>query len=348
MATVTVPEPGASRRGSDMSGTAVSSGAPVPSMGASPAATTRAASVLTTASVPPAGPAPEPEIREAAFEERVRLSSPVFQVSALTYDAVSARWLMADRDGRKIRVLGDGFDAPVDLVRAESAGFGAVTAVDIDRSRGDLWVASGQDAVGAAGGLHRLQLVSGRPLQTIAPPPEQQPWHPVALHVTRAGVVTADEQGRVWLVSPGGTSLRRVATVPARSALTMTAAPGRDDAVLVASTAKVFTVALDTGRVTEVTAAVEGALAGIEQMATWHDRVVVIQRDGDGRRYLAHWRLSPRGRQATAAVRLAPPLASGPTGPVLAVVGDEALLTELTLSGAGTEPALRLMRVRLR
>jgi len=288
------------------------------------------------------------EVLDVAFEERMRLSGPAFRLSALVYDAVSARLLLADRDGRKIRVLGDGFDTPVDLVRAESAGFGTITAVDIDRVRGDLWVASAQDAVGAAGGLHRMQLISGRPLQSIAPPPEHQPWRPVALHVIGAGVLTADDQGHVWLTPPGGTSLRRVATVPAQGPLTMTAAPGRDGALLVASASQVFLVTLDTGRVTEVTASIEGALTGIEQMATWHDRVVVIQQTAEGTRQLAHWQLNTRGRQATNVVRIQPSLSAQTPPPMLAVVGDEVLLTAPAADDAGASSSLRVLRVRLR
>lgn len=288
------------------------------------------------------------EVRDAIVEERVRLSGPAFRPSALVYDAVSARLLLADRDGRKIRVLGDGFDAPVDLVRAESAGFGTITAVDIDRSRGDLWAASVQESVGSAGGLHRMQLISGRPLQTIAPPAEHQPWRPVALHVIGAGVVTADDEGRVWMTGSGVASLRRVATVPARGTLAMTAVPGRDDTVLVASATQVFAVALDTGRVTEVTVSVEGALTGIEQIAVWHDRVVVIQQTPEGARHLAHWRPMNRGRQATAVVRLSPALESDVPAPMLTVVGDEAWLTAPPADGSGGAAALRVLRVRLR
>lgn len=288
------------------------------------------------------------DVRDATVEERVRLSGPAFHPSALVYDAVSARLLLADRDGRKIRVLGDGFDAPVDLVRAESAGFGTITAVDIDRSRGDLWAASVQETVGSAGGLHRMQLISGRPLQTIAPPAEHQPWHPVALLVVGAAVVTADDEGRVWMTGAGGAALRRVATVPARGTLAMTAVPGRDDTVLVASTTQVFAVALDTGRVTEVTVSVEGALTGIEQIAVWHDRVVVIQQTPEGARHLAHWRPMNRGRQATAVVRLSPALEAGVLAPMLTVVGDEAWLTARPADGSGGAAALRVLRVRLR
>ena len=307
-----------------------------------------AAAPARSASAAAAAPRTTAEEREVVFEERVRLRTPPFHLSALVYDAVSARLLLGDRDGRKVRVLGDGFDAPVDLVRAESAGFGAVMAVDIDRVRGDLWVASAQDAAGAAGGLHRMQLISGRPLQTLAPPTGQQPWHPVAVHVAPTGVITADDQGQLWGASAGAAGLRRIAVVPGRGRLALAAAPGRDEVVLVASATQVWTVALDTGRVLEVTSPVEGALVGIEQMAAWSDRVVVVQRRADGTRHLAQWRLTDRGRQATAVVRYQPALSAGDAAPGLAVTGDEALVAESVAGGAEAPAAIRVRRVRLR
>jgi len=307
-----------------------------------------AAAPARSASAAAAAPMTTAEEREVVFEERVRLRTPPFHLSALVYDAVSARLLLGDRDGRKVRVLGDGFDAPVDLVRAESAGFGVVMAVDIDRVRGDLWVASAQDAAGAAGGLHRMQLISGRPLQTLAPPTGQQPWHPVAVHVAPTGVITADDQGQLWGASAGAAGLRRIAVVPGRGRLALAAAPGRDEVVLVASATQVWTVALDTGRVLEVTSPVEGALVGIEQMAAWSDRVVVVQRRADGTRHLAQWRLTDRGRQATAVVRYQPALSAGDAAPGLAVTGDEALVAESVAGGAEAPAAIRVRRVRLR
>lgn len=321
-------------------------GGPAASVAAGPSA--GVAAPARSASAAAAAPMVAAEEREAVFEERVRLSTPPFPLSAMVYDAVSARLVLGDRDGRKVRVLGDGFDAPVDLVRAESAGFGAVMAVDIDRVRGDLWVASAQDAAGGAGGLHRMQLVSGRPLQTLAPPAGQQPWHPVAVHVAPTAVITADDQGQLWGASAGAAVLRRIATVPGRGRLALAAVPGRDEVVLVASATQVWTVALDTGRVLEVSSPVEGALVGIEQMAAWSDRVVVVQRKPDGTRHLAQWRLTDRGRQATTVVRYQPALSAGDAAPGLAVTGDEALVAESVAGGAEAPTAIRVLRVRLR
>ena len=100
-------------------------------------------------------------------EDVLRFSADPFKPSGLAYDAVSRRFVMGDQLGRKLRVVGEGLDHAVDLVRAESAGFLDIRALGIDTRRGDLWVAT-SDAAGEAGTLHRIQLVSVRPLQSFS------------------------------------------------------------------------------------------------------------------------------------------------------------------------------------
>src|SRR4029453_4954189 len=107
-----------------------------------------------TASVPPP-PAPA--------REAVRFSTGGFTLGGLAYHAGSQAFLFGDRRGRKLIVVGDGANHAVDFVRADSAGFHEVSAIEIDTKRGDLWVASTIPADGA-GTLPKLQLLSGRPL----------------------------------------------------------------------------------------------------------------------------------------------------------------------------------------
>ena len=82
--------------------------------------------------------------------EVLRFSGARFVAAGLAYDAVSHRFVIGDRDGRKLQVVGVGLDHAVDLVRAESAGFFDVQALDIDTRRGDLWVVSA-DETGSCG-----------------------------------------------------------------------------------------------------------------------------------------------------------------------------------------------------
>jgi hypothetical protein len=97
--------------------------------------------------------------------EALRFSTNRLTLGGLAYDSVSHRFLVGDRLGRKVMVVSEDSSSVIDLVRSDSAGFHDIAAVEIDAKRGDLWVASNElgDKTGA---LHRLQLVSGRPLRT--------------------------------------------------------------------------------------------------------------------------------------------------------------------------------------
>ena len=87
--------------------------------------------------------------------------------AGLAHDSVSGRFVIADRQRRKLVIVDERSHHLVDLVDAESAGFNDITALVIDARRGDLWVVSAAEADGAKAAtaiLHRVQLVSGRPL----------------------------------------------------------------------------------------------------------------------------------------------------------------------------------------
>src|SRR5262249_5848841 len=143
----------------------------------------------------PTTPPPSPSTPEGS-----RFSTPRFTLGGLAYDAVSHRFLFGDRLGRKLIVVGEGTNHTVDFVRADSAGFGDIAAMEIDGRRGDLWVMSAGLADGAAA-LHKLQLVSGRPLKSFPIAADSDAIRPVDLAVTPAGAVVAlDSAGRQLLV----------------------------------------------------------------------------------------------------------------------------------------------------
>ena len=71
-----------------------------------------------------------------------RFSTGAFTLGGLAYDAVSRRFLVGDRLGRKLIVVAEGANHAVDFVRAASAGFRDIAAIEIDDRRGDLWVVS--------------------------------------------------------------------------------------------------------------------------------------------------------------------------------------------------------------
>ena len=143
----------------------------------------------------------------------------VFTLGGLAYDAVSHRFLFGDRLGRKLIVVGEGSNHAVDFVRADSAGFHDIAAIEIDAKRGDLWVASAAPADGA-GTLHKLQLVSGRPLKSFPVAADLEPVTLVDLAVTPAGaVLVLDSAGRSCSrCVPAATSLERVMRIDASGA----------------------------------------------------------------------------------------------------------------------------------
>jgi hypothetical protein len=113
--------------------------------------------------------ATSPEPAPGAASDAAHFSAQRFRPAGLAFDAVSQRFVIGDALGRKLIVVGVGPGHADDMVRADSAGFDDVVALGIDAQRGDLWVASAAEASGTSS-LHRLQLVSGRPLKTYRVP----------------------------------------------------------------------------------------------------------------------------------------------------------------------------------
>ena len=106
-------------------------------------------------------------------ESAMRLNTTTMNPVGLAYDSASRRFVVGDGDGNKLMVADEVFDHVNDLIGAASAGFGRLSAVEIDTRRGDLWVTS-SDGNGAAS-IHKLQLVSGRVLSQLAVPSALQP-----------------------------------------------------------------------------------------------------------------------------------------------------------------------------
>src|SRR5439155_6667965 len=159
--------------------------------------------------------AASPSSSSAPAPEAVRFSTEGFVLAGLAYDAVSHRFLLGDQLGRKLIVVGEGSNHPIDFVRADSAGFQEISAIEIDARRGDLWVTSGADR-GAM--LHKLQLVSGRPLKTFHVDADLGPVKLVDLAVTPSGMVLVLDSANRQLLAlrAGGTSLERVTQMNGR------------------------------------------------------------------------------------------------------------------------------------
>jgi hypothetical protein len=142
----------------------------------------------------------------AAPVEALRVPALSIRPVDLAYDRDSARYVVADARGRRLIILDERLRRSMDLVREQSAGFYDITALEIDRSGGDLWVVSA-DAAGATA-LHHVQLVSGRPLATLHPPAGLLPARFVDVAVGSGVVYVLDAAGgRVFRLAPRSKSL---------------------------------------------------------------------------------------------------------------------------------------------
>jgi hypothetical protein len=234
---------------------------------------------------------------------------------------VSRRFLFGDRLGRKLLVVGEGTDHTVDFVRADSAGFGDIAAMEIDDRRGDLWVMSAGLANGAAA-LHKLQLVSGRPLKSFPIAADPDAVTPVDLAVTPAGVVVAlDSAGHQLLVlSSKGTAVERVMRVDAAEPASLAAAE-EEGIVYVAYRDGVSRVDLRARTATKVAAPKSVSLAHLERIRWRRQALIAIRVDTDGTRRIVRLALSANGRAVTKATKI--------DSPVLPVGGQ----TWVTISG---------------
>jgi len=279
----------------------------------------------------------------ATVDQPIRVASGRFAAGGLAYDVVSHRFVVGDQLGRKLVIVGEGADHAVDLVRADSAGFQDIKAVEIDGRRGDLWVAS------AAGGdwtIHRMQLVSGRPLKAIRASTNGEPMNLVDLGVTPAGDVIAVDAaaGRLLTLRPGAATLEVSVRLPAPGAASI-AATGDEDIAYVAHAAGISRVDRHAKTVVDV-AAGKGVQFGRIERIRWHrNALIAVQVGDDGGRRVVRFDLNRSGRTVTAMTPLdtAIPVAGGPTFATIA--SDE--LCYLVAEGEGSGGVLSIRRMKL-
>jgi hypothetical protein len=259
------------------------------------------------AAVPAASSSPSPAPAVASSTpalEAARFSTEGFTLGGIAYDAVSQRFVFGDRLGRKLIVVGEGSNHAVDFVRADSAGFLEISAIEIDARRGDLWVASAAPADGA-GTLHKLQLVSGRPLRSFRVAAELEPVTLVDLAVTPAGAVfVLDSAGRQLLgLRSGGTSLERVMRIDAQEPTSLAA--GADEGIAyVAHRDGISRIDLRGRTATPVAAPKSVSLAHLERIRWRRHALIAVRVDDDGTRRIIRLELNANGRAVTQATTL--------------------------------------------
>jgi hypothetical protein len=270
--------------------------------------------------------------------EAVRFSTPRFAVAGLAYDAVSHRFLLGDRLGRKLIAVAEGTNHTVDLVRADSAGFDQISAIEIDAKRGDLWVASAATA-GAGGTLHRLQLVSGRPLRSFRVAADLESVALVDLAVSPAGaVLVLDSASRqLFALRTGGTSLERVTRIDAEEPASVAAGDG-DGIAYVAHRDGVSRIDLRSRTATLVAPPNGVSLAHLERIRWHRHALIAVAADPDGSRRIVRLALNASGRAVTAATTLESSVS--PAGQMLVTIsGDELIYMVVGDNNAVARPS---------
>jgi hypothetical protein len=234
-----------------------------------------------------------PDVRRApvapAAPERVVFPAPAAPLSfdaagldpvALAHDAVSRRFVLADRRARRLVVVDEVSRHVVAFVSAESSGFlEELTAVAIDARRGDLWVASAA-ADGSSSALHKLQLVSGRVLEEVKAPAAAAPVRIADVAVAPDGTIYAlDGAGsRLYRLRPNGRALDLVLRLDVRDASAVAAA---DDKILyVAGAGGLSRVDLASRAAAPVKST--GDMTGFRSLAWRGGALVGVQRTGAG------------------------------------------------------------------
>jgi hypothetical protein len=203
----------------------------------------------------------------------------------------------------------------VDLVDTASAGFHHITGLEIDQRRGDLWVVSindGLDGNAPASVLHKLQLISGRPLKSFVLPASFGFARFEDVAVTRAGTVYVLDSigGRLFSLSARGRQLARRINLVVDRPSSLAAVDERT--VYIAHAEGISRLDVVTGRTTKVRAAEGTSLEGLERIRWYRGRLTGSQRLADG-------------RQQAVVIRLA---GAGHAGASLAVVGADGDLAD--------------------
>jgi hypothetical protein len=254
----------------------------------------------------PAGPKPEaataptPAKPDAAVSEALRFTTAAFTPAGLAYDAVSRRFIVGDRQARKLAVVDEFSHHVANLAGSQATGFGEIAALEIDAREGNLWVVTG-DGPEASNGkttLHKLQLISARALTSFTPPDNAGQARFTDVAIAADGTVLAlDAVGRrLFRLRPRGTELQHAASLGDRTPRSL--APTRGDVVYVTHEDGIQRVDLASGQATDVAVGAGVSLAGIGRIR-WHGRALVgIQRAGAGHRAV-RLALDGSGRRVT-------------------------------------------------
>jgi hypothetical protein len=268
---------------------------------------------------PPAKTA-KPGKAAASPAEPLKFSASGVNAVGLAYDAVSGRFIIGDRADRRLLVLGERSGRLASLAGVD-AGFDEVTAFEIDTREGDLWVVSAASGTHSST-VHKLQLISGRTLSSIALPADQAPARFTDVAVTPQSILILDSDGRrIFRAAKKGRTIDLAMRFAVPGATVM--APASDAVVYVAYDRGLLRADLTTRTMSVVEPAAKLDIAGIVWMRAFRGSLIAIQQASPGASRVVRIRLDEAGRAVRAVDVLEENAA--PAGLTSAALADNAL-----------------------
>jgi hypothetical protein len=258
--------------------------------------------------------------KPAGVPERLSFSGSGLAAVGLGYDAVSGRFLVGDRQERRLVVVGERSGRLASLAGPD-AGFSEVTAFVIDTREGDLWVVS-TSSQSRTSTIHKLQLISGRVLSSIPLPSELAPSRFTDVAVTPQQILVLDSEGRrVFRVAKKGRTLELAARLAVQDASSL--APATDTAAYAAYDQGLLRIDLSTRNLTVVEAGNGTDLSGLGWIRWHRGSLVGIQKAKDGTFRVVRIHLDDAGRTVKGMDIIDP--AAALAGPTSATVSGNTL-----------------------
>ena len=232
--------------------------------------------------------------------EAMRFTTAAFTPAGLAYDAVSDRYIVGDREARKLTVVDEASRRVANLAGAQSAGFGDVAALEIDPREGDLWVVS-SDPERRTATLHKLQLVSGRVLYALPLDETYGEARFADVAVTPHSTILALDAAarRVFRAQPKSRNLELAMSFDEDAPRSI--APESDTVAYVACANRVVRLDLGARRARALAAPAGVDLSGFRRLRWHRDSLVGIQETADGTFRVVRLRLDSTGHRVRSA-----------------------------------------------
>jgi hypothetical protein len=287
----------------------------------------------------PAAVRDEPVVGEAG--EALRFSAAPFTPAGFAYDAVSGRFIVGDRESRKLSVVGERSHNATNLASAATAGFQELAALAIDAREGDLWVAS--SANGSAS-VHKLQLISGRVFFAVQSPKGTDARLADLVVTPQSTVVALDDLGRrLFRIKPGSKEMEVGWVIEAAEPVSV-AAPS-DSVAYVAHREGLARIDLIASHERAVRARDGIELTGLAWIRSYRSGLIAVQRTSQGMFRIVRIALDASGTRATSLTLLDKDVAMA--SPAAASITGDTLYYLSTPDGAASTSVV-VKRVRLK